>query len=353
MEGQGDLDVAKLRLDRDRLRFERQKFAIETRAQRRDRSGQRHILKDLLINPIALAVVGGFVTLMTGIATTAYTAAQNREAEALRASYSRDSAREAFQADLIKKFVEGPSPEAVRGNLKFLIDAGLVPAYAKDISSYLAKNPEAAPQVGAERGRDDAVPTASLATSDPLQLPSRSVGQLVSRDRGYSCTAFLVGPDLIASAGHCVFDTGMEFALGDARIPVTLVARKDSSGTRPSEASYALLRLSKHPAVEVLPLKLSSVPPPTGIRLAILLFRGSQTQLTVRSPNCVAGQVGKETFEHACTTGSGSSGAPVISLDTAEVVGLHSTRRMLATGEGLGGWATRADIVATAVKAAE
>jgi hypothetical protein len=43
-------------------------------------------LKDLVANPLVLAIVGGFITLMTGILTGAHTASQNREAEALRAN---------------------------------------------------------------------------------------------------------------------------------------------------------------------------------------------------------------------------------------------------------------------------
>src|SRR5215472_14401473 len=107
----------RLRLERDKLRFERQKFAAELRLKRREHALPRSTwLKEVLANPLALAIVGGFLTLMTGIATTFFSAQQSREAEALRASYAREGARDTLQADLIKKFVKGPSLSAVRTN---------------------------------------------------------------------------------------------------------------------------------------------------------------------------------------------------------------------------------------------
>ena len=56
----GDLDREKLRLEVEKLRFERQKLAIEVAFKRRDAtSPRRNLLRDLLGNPIALAIVGG------------------------------------------------------------------------------------------------------------------------------------------------------------------------------------------------------------------------------------------------------------------------------------------------------
>lgn len=63
---------------------------------------------------------------------------------------ARQGSQQALQADLIKKFVEGPRPEIVRENLRFLADTGLIPDYAASIQHYLAANPNAAPQVGSQ-----------------------------------------------------------------------------------------------------------------------------------------------------------------------------------------------------------
>ncbi len=104
--------------------------------------------KDLLANPLSVAIVGGILTLMTTVVTNFLTARANREAEQSRAEQARQSAQQTLQADLIKKFVEGPRPETVRENLRFLADSGLIPDYAASIQKYLAANPGRAPQVG-------------------------------------------------------------------------------------------------------------------------------------------------------------------------------------------------------------
>jgi hypothetical protein len=145
-----DLEAQKLALERDRIRFERQKLAMEVALKRRERSSsKRSIVRELLSNPMTLAIVGGVITLITGIISTNLTASANRIAEADRAKHARDSAQLTLQADLIKKFVEAPSIAAVRENLTFLADIGLIPSYADYIKTYLAKNPNSAPQLGA------------------------------------------------------------------------------------------------------------------------------------------------------------------------------------------------------------
>jgi hypothetical protein len=106
------------------------------------------VWKDLVANPLSVAIVGGILTLMTTAVTGFLTAQANREAEQSRAMLARQSAQQTLQADLIKKFVEGPRPEDVRENLRFLADSGLIPEYAASIQNYLAANPGLAPQVG-------------------------------------------------------------------------------------------------------------------------------------------------------------------------------------------------------------
>lgn len=155
-----NLEVERLRLEYERLRLDRQKLAVETRLKRRELlQSQNKIFKDLLANPLSLAIVGGFITLMTSIVTTSYSAKENREADERRAQQAVEAAKEprlsddrrakqALEAELVKKFVEGPK-EAVRANLKFLVDTYLLPDYAEGITAYLKNNPDAAPSVGA------------------------------------------------------------------------------------------------------------------------------------------------------------------------------------------------------------
>jgi hypothetical protein len=122
-----------------RLRFERQKLALELRVKRRELAEKREqsVWKDLLTNPLSMAIVGGVLALMTTVVTNF-----------LAAQLGRQSAQQTLQADLIKKFVEGPRPENVRENLRFLADSGLIPDYAHSIQKYLFNNPRSAPQVG-------------------------------------------------------------------------------------------------------------------------------------------------------------------------------------------------------------
>jgi hypothetical protein len=147
-------------LEWGRLRFERQKLALELQLKRRELAQGRHrgILRDLLANPLSVAIVGGVLTLLTSIVTGFLTAQASREA-----------AHQTLQADLIKKFVEAPRPEDVRENLRFLADSGLIPDYRASIQGYLAANPYSAPQVGSGLDFSRQGEAVSLAVQDRLR----------------------------------------------------------------------------------------------------------------------------------------------------------------------------------------
>jgi hypothetical protein len=97
--------------------------------------------KDLLTNPVTIAVVGGVIALFTALVTNHFNSSETLRAEAAKARLAQESAKETLQADLIKKFVESPRAETVRQNLRFLVDAGLIPGYAESIKKYLDSNP--------------------------------------------------------------------------------------------------------------------------------------------------------------------------------------------------------------------
>jgi len=139
-----------LALDWERLRFERQKYALEVRLKRRavQEQNYKYVWKDLLANPVTIAIVGGVITLVTAVVTNYFNASETRRADAAKAQLLQESTKETLQADLIKKFVESPRTETVRQNLRFLVDAGLIPSYAESIKKYLDSNPGVAPQVG-------------------------------------------------------------------------------------------------------------------------------------------------------------------------------------------------------------
>jgi hypothetical protein len=139
-----------LALERDKLRFDRQKYALEVRLKKREfrEKERKNLWKDVLTNPVTIAIVGGLITVITALVTNYFNATETRGAEAAKAALAEKSAKETLEADLIKKFVESPSTETVRQNLRFLVDAGLLPSYADSIRNYLDSNPGVAPQVG-------------------------------------------------------------------------------------------------------------------------------------------------------------------------------------------------------------
>jgi lysozyme family protein len=135
---QEQLDERRLALEFEQLKFERQKAGIELRLKRRELVvAPKKRWVDLLSNPLTLAIVGGFITIMTTTVSSHFSTLESINAEAAKA-------RQALQTDLIKTFVENPDPQKVRHNLQFLVDVGLVPSYADSLRSFLEKNPDSA-----------------------------------------------------------------------------------------------------------------------------------------------------------------------------------------------------------------
>lgn len=129
-------DRRRAELELGRLKLERQKASIETLLKRRElRASVPKQWKELFANPLALAIVGGFITLMTTIIAGHLNASDTLNAE-------KTKSRELLQADLLKKFVDNPDPSKVRANLQFLVDVGLVPDYTDSINSYLKRTPD-------------------------------------------------------------------------------------------------------------------------------------------------------------------------------------------------------------------
>jgi hypothetical protein len=193
-----------------RLRTERQKLAMDVRVKRRELSLQpSKTWRDLLANPLTLAIAGGFITLMTQIVTSHITASGNLELEATKAGLAADterlkadlaekSARATLQADLIKKFVESPEKDTVRNNLTFLVEANLLPNYAEGITKYLKDHPTEAPQVG---GTGSGV----ILSMRSAPLFDRAVATIAARRLSPAArakiTQLLDGSSLVAVAG--------------------------------------------------------------------------------------------------------------------------------------------------------
>jgi hypothetical protein len=167
-----------LALEWERLRLERQKYALEASSKRRElqEKKDKSLWKDLLTNPVTIAIVGGVITLITAVVTNYLSTSQARRADAAKARLTEQSAKETLQADLIKKFVESPRTETVRENLRFLVDAGLIPSYADSIKKYLDSNPGVAPQVG---GGIEFLPSGVSVTDDVKERLQKAVSRFV------------------------------------------------------------------------------------------------------------------------------------------------------------------------------
>lgn len=353
-----DPEREKLLLERDRLKLERQKLAIEVRLKRAEAKPQpNNFLKEFLANPFTLAIAGGFITLMTTAISNLYTAQQTLSLERLRADNAVASARETLQTDLIKKFVEGPSSNAVRSNLRFLAEAGLIPSYRTQIEGYLSANPDKAPQVTRLEDflrSDDAFELDKLPSSDPLVGLGQNVGRLIFEGPTPeaalgSCTAFLIGADLILTSGNCVL-TGSSFAFDIDGATFSARPTKHKIPQPPARSpDFAMLQLA-NPVPRRTWLKLSSRPPAAGEKLAMVMFGvGARVRWAVRSPRCRVLSVAQDTFQHLCDTRVGASGAPVLSADTGEVLGIHSGS-VLDNSAGFANLAMRADVVANLAK---
>ena len=136
-----------LAFEREKLRFERQKLALDIKLKRRELATRRSGLRETLANPLSLALVGGFLALLTSMVTSCFTANAARDADDRRAKLARESEARALQSELIKSFLQTSESKTARENLTFLIEAGLLPDYEKRIGDYLRQNARAAPRL--------------------------------------------------------------------------------------------------------------------------------------------------------------------------------------------------------------
>ena len=339
---QNPLELEKIALERSKLRTERQKLVIEVLLKRRELADRgTKTWRELFANPLTLAIVGGVLTVLTTLVTSTFTAYQNREAEDRRAAIAQRSATQALQAELIKKFVEAPKTETVRENLRFLVDAGLLPDYAASITGYLKDNPNSAPAVNSLVGgivgsQDQRLMLSELASSAREKF--QGVG-IVRQGSQTMCAAVMIAPKIMATADYCV---QVQSPLSPSTAPVLTFqpAPIGGAGNQPAAVEIDLARMiilkksdPNAPSVALAPLKsadvslpylpLDSAPAPISTQLEAAFFAADKNNWVYSSgPDCRIVAVEPQIVRHLCDTGAGASGAPLLG-PSGHVVAIH------------------------------
>jgi V8-like Glu-specific endopeptidase len=331
--GTDPLAAERLALDRERLRLEGRRLAFEVRLKRRELAHrQPPVWREFLANPLAIAVVGGFITLMTQILTEARRADIAREADGRQAKAARESAARTLQADLIKKFVEAPDLLTARGNLEFLVDAGLLPDYEARIRDYLRSNPGAGPLIGMRSGvigRDDRVVVSSLPQDARDQF--QGLGKIITDSSAGAgvCSGFLVAPRILVTASFCLdqatsgtfelLSSGGSTTAPSFPIDLASIVRVRSD----SDSSGAVIANLAEPTSNVKYLPLLSTAPSRDSTFRMAFYAAEKNDFMIAQiDECrITGITERELF-HLCDTGAGSSGAPLLAGSNG-VIGVH------------------------------
>jgi hypothetical protein len=120
---------------RELFEFEQMKFDSDMRHKQESlKLGAKSDSVKSIKSPLALALLGGIITILASSATSYLTAHSNRQLE-----------QEKLQSELIKKYLEVTDLRSRIDNLRFLVEAGLIPNYSENITRYLDTTPNTAP----------------------------------------------------------------------------------------------------------------------------------------------------------------------------------------------------------------
>jgi hypothetical protein len=146
------------------------------------------------------------------------------------------------------------------------------------------------------------------------------------------CTASLISPEYALTNHHCI--PGIDgWRTLEAQIEMNYLDAKDTSrvrafaiDVRPVETSealdYTILRVAGNPSAQFGTVKLASSPP--GVQDALFVIQHPEgAPKIVSRKDCAVRVLSAPDFVHTCDTLGGSSGSPIFSDESLEMVGLH------------------------------
>jgi protease YdgD len=201
---------------------------------------------------------------------------------------------------------------------------------------------------------------------DANVYPWSSVGKIFNSVGG-ACTGFVVAPDKVLTAGHCVYafrtrkflpPDAIHFLLGyergQYRIHPQVVGYRLGPGYDPTDekrtasADWALLDLAAPLPASVRPLAARKEPPDRGTRIMIGGFARDRAFLMTGDTDCriLDSVPGGKLLSHDCLTAAGDSGAPLLaSAGNAGFVYLGVTIANWRVGDQVTGIAAAASAV--------
>jgi hypothetical protein len=306
---------------RELFEFEQMKFDSDMRHKQESlKLGAKSDSVKSIKSPLALALLGGIITILASSATSYLTAHSNRQLE-----------QEKLQSELIKKYLEVTDLRSRIDNLRFLVEAGLIPNYSENITRYLDTTPNTAPITLSE--------PASISSDGRLFGPNNIVeGKILDRVRQTAdalvliktrttvrdhkkCTGFLVKERLVVTMGYCT-DGAMNPSYHQA-VSIEVPGEGPVISKVLTNERIALLTLSHSiPGRSELAIEDS---PSSGDRLIFpFISIGSNDYAVSMDEECKILSLDSTILSYRCDGNPGSGGAPIVSYSTGKVLGVHS-----------------------------
>ena len=173
-------------------------------------------------------------------------------------------------------------------------------------------------------------PNAKRVEVDRTQLPWRALGR-VQTEFAERCTGFMLAPDLVASAAHCLYlpqvfhfirPHEVHFLLGEHLDVYVAHARATAltipPGYNPTD-ERATARLDRafikldHPITTIgATLHVANHLPPPGTRLMLGGYGQDRQERILADPDCRFISAGNGLIQHNCAATRGTSGAPLL-----------------------------------------